>query len=157
MIELRLNLDDIGKARLREATAELELAEKFLNDGLIRNAAGKAFQAWKSYMSYLAIRNKDLFNFGGYKRVNRNVRVSRNDWVLAVMPTNMLMEVAGKLAGRVPNVVELTSTALLIHEYQYNGTDPRGIVSRIPSDEVARQVISSFIARVREVIMHNEG
>ena len=157
MIELRLNLDDIGKARLREATAELELAEKFLNDGLIRNAAGKAFQAWKSYMSYLAIRNKDIFNFSGYKRVNRNVRVLRNDWVLAIMPTNMLMEVAGKLAGRVPSVVELTSTALLIHEYQYNGPDPTGVVSKIPSDDAARQVISSFIARVREVIMHNEG
>ncbi|WP_243665545.1 PaREP1 family protein [Vulcanisaeta sp. JCM 16159] len=79
MIEIKLNLDEIGKSRLMEAKAEIGMAEKFLNDGLLRNAAGKAFQAWKSYLSYLATRNRDLFNFAGYKRVSRNVKVSRND------------------------------------------------------------------------------
>ncbi|WP_243668918.1 PaREP1 family protein [Vulcanisaeta sp. JCM 16161] len=75
MIEIKLNLDEIGRARIKEAEAELELAEKFLNDGLLRNAAGKAFQAWKAYLSYLAIKNRDLFNFTGYKRVGRDIKV----------------------------------------------------------------------------------
>lgn len=149
MIEIKLNLDEIGKSRLMEAQAEIGIAEKFLNDGLLRNAASKAFQAWKSYLSYLAIRNRDLFNFPGYKRVGRNVRVSKNDWVLAVMPTNMLMEIASKLAERSTDIVELTSLALVIHEYQYNRPDPTGVISKITSDDVARQVIAKFIARLR--------
>ncbi|ADN50952.1 PaREP1 family protein [Vulcanisaeta distributa] len=152
MIEIKLNLDEIGKSRLMEAQVELELAEKFLNDGLLRNAAGKAFQAWKSYLSYLAIKSRHLFNFTGYKRVSRSVKVSRNDWILAIMPTNMLMEIASKLAEKNADIVELTSLALVIHEYQYNGPDPTGIVSKLPSDEAARQVLAKFIARAKELI-----
>jgi len=39
------------KDRLLEAKYEAELAKKFLEDGLYRNAAGKAFQAWKAVVN----------------------------------------------------------------------------------------------------------
>ncbi len=48
--------------------------------------------------------------------------------------------------------MELTSLALVIHEYQYNGPDPTGIVSKLPSDEAAKQVLAKFIARAKELI-----
>ncbi|WP_243665544.1 hypothetical protein [Vulcanisaeta sp. JCM 16159] len=65
----------------------------------------------------------------------------------------MLMEVASKLTERSADIVELTSLALVMHEYQYNGPDPTSVISKITSDEIARQVIAKFIARAKELIM----
>jgi hypothetical protein len=41
------------EARLLEALVEARLALRFLEEGLTRNAAGKAFQAWKAFMAAL--------------------------------------------------------------------------------------------------------
>ncbi len=40
-------------ARLLEALAEARLALRFLEEGLTRNAAGKAFQAWRALLAAL--------------------------------------------------------------------------------------------------------
>ena len=41
------------EARLQEALVETRLALRFLEEGLTRNAAGKAFQAWKALLAAL--------------------------------------------------------------------------------------------------------
>jgi len=41
------------EARLLEALVEARLALRFLREGLTRNAAGKAFQAWKALLAAL--------------------------------------------------------------------------------------------------------
>jgi hypothetical protein len=41
-----------------ETIKELETAEAFLAKGLVRNAAGKVFQALKAFTSYLALKKR---------------------------------------------------------------------------------------------------
>jgi hypothetical protein len=45
--------------RFREALYEAELAERLLQNGLLRNAAGKAYQALKAYAAGLAVSYRD--------------------------------------------------------------------------------------------------
>ncbi|WP_349681932.1 PaREP1 family protein [Caldivirga sp. UBA161] len=64
IIEVTKPWIDAGKYqedRFREALYEAELAERFLQNGLLRNAAGKAFQAVKAYAAGLAIDYRDEF------------------------------------------------------------------------------------------------
>jgi len=52
-------LDKFRRDKLREALYEAELAEEFLKNGLLRNAAGKAFQAVKAYLAAVAALHRD--------------------------------------------------------------------------------------------------
>ena len=45
--------EDYASARLLEALVESLLALRFLEEGLVRNAAGKAFQAWRAVLATL--------------------------------------------------------------------------------------------------------
>jgi hypothetical protein len=121
------------KLRLEEAIQEAELAIKFLDQGLHRNASGKVFQAWKALMSAAAAKNRELIakHYTGIVK-DRTGRIrSRADLIIALMPTTRLREVASILVevyGR--EILHLTDIAINIHEFQYNGLDPEGIVSR---------------------------
>jgi len=47
------------RGRLLEAKYEAELALRFLEEGLYRNAAGKAFQAWRALLAALTVDRRD--------------------------------------------------------------------------------------------------
>jgi hypothetical protein len=70
------NLEDYRAVRLREASYEAEIAEKFLEEGLIRNAAGKAFQAWRAVVAAYAVDKVDDLRkvFPGVKRLRGSGR-----------------------------------------------------------------------------------
>jgi Archaeal PaREP1/PaREP8 family. len=82
--------------RFKEALYEADLAERFLNDGLIRNSAGKAYQAVKAYVAGLAINYRDLLSkyFPGKRRLSPRKVVERVDWIIAIMPSTRLREIA---------------------------------------------------------------
>ncbi|MEM2203468.1 MAG: PaREP1 family protein [Sulfolobales archaeon] len=150
---VEIDLEGLSEKRASEAVVELELAEKLLRAGLLRNAAGKAFQAWKSYLSHLALSNIDkLKDIEGYRKLPEGRVIERYKWVAAVMPTNMMSQIAVKLSDIDRDIVELTLAALAIHEYQYNGPDREGIMSRFYNDETAERAIKVFIERVRDKI-----
>ena len=139
--------------RLAEAEQEAELALRFLEEGLTRNAAGKAFQAWKALLAALAALERDLIERRipgtAVDRLGRRRR--RSDMVIALMPTSRMRTVAEALVERLGwEVLYLTTLALDLHEYQYNGVDPEGVASRYQSDEDAERDARHLAEKVRE-------
>jgi hypothetical protein len=148
-----LNITEIAESRFQEALKELGIAEVFLREGLVRNAAGKAFQAWKSILSYLALRNLDLLEsrYKGFKRVGPRT-IPLHEWIAAVMPITRMTEVSTMIEERISGAAELTALALQLHEFQYNGPDPEGVRSRIPNEDTAKDLIKVLLEKTRGMI-----
>jgi len=141
------------EARLREALYEAELAREFLRNGLVRNAAGKAYQAWKAVIAALAAERREAFAhlYTGVKRLREGKRVSEADWVIAFMPSTRLREVAKALSEVYGDeVYYVTEVALSLHEYQYNGPDREGVFSRYRTDKHAAKDIEHVLAMVEK-------
>lgn len=146
-----LDLARYREVRLREARYEAELAGEFLKNGLVRNAAGKAFQAWKALVAACATRRVEELKaaFPGTKRLRGSRRrVERAMWVLAIMPTSALKVVAQMIGGEVDL---FTDKALWVHEYRYNGLDPQGILSPYPDYGAAARDVARLIEAVNRM------
>ena len=65
-------------------------------------------------MSYLALNNLELprDKYTGYKRVGR-YSIPLHEWIAVVMPTNRMTGVSTLIANKVPEVIELTTLALI--------------------------------------------
>jgi len=144
-------VDRLAVLRLSEAKAEAALAAEFLQAGAIRNAAGKAFQAWKAYISYLAIRHRRLLaeKFKGTKKLPRG-EVDYAEWAAATAPTSRLLQIAAALEAVEPGVSAYTALALQLHEYQYNGPDPSGVLSKFPDDESAKKAVAVLLEELKK-------
>ncbi|AAL62494.1 PaREP1 family protein [Pyrobaculum aerophilum] len=144
-----VDLEKYRRDRLKEALYEAELAEEFLKNGLIRNAAGKAFQAVKAYLAAVAAAHRDriVAAFPGRRRISPAKVVERGEWIIAVMPTSRMREVAAIVGDReLRLMVEL---ALDLHEFQYNGLDGDAEVSRYASEEMVRRDIEEVVAFIK--------
>ncbi len=138
------DLEGYRKTRLLEARYELELARRFLSENLVRNAAGKAFQAWKALIAALLVDKLSELEklFPGYIKLRNGRRVKKAYWILAIVPTTRLKQLASLLDR---DLYLYTEIALSIHEYQYNGPDREGVLSRYISDELAKKDIEILI------------
>ncbi|GAB6944858.1 PaREP1 family protein [Vulcanisaeta sp. JCM 14467] len=125
------------EARRAEALAEARLAIRLLVEGYTRNAAGKAFQSFKSLLAALA----------GERREELRDKIQNIDRVIAYMPTSMIREV-GKLLG----LEREAAIALALHQYQYNGADPEGVMSIYTSRAEAVKDICALLNSVAEVL-----
>ncbi|ABO08794.1 PaREP1 family protein [Pyrobaculum calidifontis] len=146
-----VDLDKFRRDKLREALYEAELAEEFLKNGLLRNAAGKAFQAVKAYLAAAAALHKDkiVAAFKGVKRVGPKNAVEKGDWIIAVMPTSRMREVAALIGDdQLRLLVEL---ALNLHEFQHSGVDEEYELSRYRSEELVKKDIEEVVARIRRL------
>jgi len=145
------------KLRLEEALQEAELALKFLDQGLHRNASGKVFQAWKAMISAAAAKNRELIarHYTGVVK-DRTGRVrSRADIIIALMPTIRLREVASMLEEVYSReLIHLTDIALNLHEFQYNGLDPEDIVSRYTNLNDIEKDIKYLAEKTIEWVKH---
>ena len=148
----RAKRDPIGYAAARTLEALLEsiLALEFLERGFTRNAAGKAFQAWKALIgALLALEAERLA-----KLVHKE---SEKKWLLekgvARVPTarlKPLSELLEELGYR--HISLYTTVALALHSYQYHGPDPSAELTPYPARESAARDTRLLLSQLAELI-----
>ena len=123
------------EARLLEALVEARLALRFLREGIVRNAAGKAFQAWKALLAALLRLElespKALAKTEEEKKWLETTAISRVPTTKMKTLSNILEDLGH--AG----LAFATSAALDLHDYQYHGPDPDMALSKYATREEA--------------------
>ena len=116
------------EARLLEALGEAGLALEYLDRSLTRNAACKAFQAWKALLA--ALLRLELERLKALAKTEEERRWLESKAVPRV-PTTKMKELSHLLeeAGH-EGIPFVTALALDLHEYQYHGPDPDMALSK---------------------------
>ena len=142
--------EDYVSARLLESMVEASLAIRFLKDGLVRNAAGKAFQSWRALLAALLRLELDkLLQIAKTEEERKwlvNRAVPRVPTTRMVRLSQMLTEVGHE------GLSAWTDRALNLHDYQYNGPDPDLALSKFRSREEAAvatiELIEELVKRI---------
>jgi len=138
------------EARLLEALGEARLALEFLERGLTRNAAGKAFQAWKALLA--ALLRLELERLKALAKTEEERRWLESKAVPRV-PTTEMKELSRLLrdVGH-EGITFVTDKALDLHDYQYHGPDPDMALSKYATRESAAadvvELIQELVRRV---------
>jgi hypothetical protein len=131
------------KARLLEALGEARLALEFLERSLTRNAAGKAFQAWKALLA--ALLRLELERLKALAKTEEEKRWLESKAVPRV-PTAKMKSLSRLLEKVGHGGISLwTDRALDLHDYQYHGPDPSGELSKYATREDAVADIKSVL------------
>ncbi|AEM39116.1 PaREP1 family protein [Pyrolobus fumarii 1A] len=149
----KLVKDPAGYAstRLLEALLESILALEFLEKGYTRNAAGKAFQAWKALTA--AILALELPRLESLLKSERERKWVKEKGILRT-PTSRLLALASLLEKLgYEHFRAYTHVALNLHEYQYHGPDPDMELSRYRSRAEAVEDIERLI---KVIVRHVE-
>jgi len=123
------------EARLLEALGEARLALRFLEEGLTRNAACKAFQAWKALLAALLRLELEKLKAVAKTEEERKWLESR---AVPRIPTAKMKELSRLLrdVGH-EGITAWTAVALDLHDYQYHGPDPDMALSKYATRESA--------------------
>jgi len=123
------------EARLLEALGEARLALEYLERGLTRNAACKAFQAWKALLAALLRLELERLKALAKTEEERKWLESR---AVPRVPTTKMKELSRLLrdVGH-EGITAWTAVALDLHEYQYHGPDPDMALSKYTTRESA--------------------
>ena len=122
-------------ARLLEALGEARLALEFLERGLTRNAACRAFQAWKAFMAALLRLELERLKAVAMTEEERRWLESR---AVPRVPTTKIKELSRLLEeARHEGIPFVTALALDLHDYQYHGPDPDMALSKYTTRESA--------------------
>jgi len=137
---------DYASARLLEALVEAKLAVDFLKRGLTRNAAGKAFQAWRAVLA--ALLKLELEQLKAVAKTEEERRWLEERAVPRVptgkmVPLSLMLEEVGYR-----DIAFITSHALNLHDYQYHGPDPDMALSKFRTREEAAVAVKSLVKAV---------
>ena len=123
------------EARLLEALGEAGLALEYLERGLTRNAACKAFQAWKALLAALLRLELDKLKALAKTEEERRWLESR---AVPRVPTTKMKELSRLLKETGHEAITAwTDKALDLHDYQYHGPDPDMALSKYATRESA--------------------
>ncbi|MEL9989868.1 MAG: PaREP1 family protein [Thermoproteus sp.] len=140
--------EEYASARLLEALVESKLALEFLERGLVRNAAGKVFQAWRAVLAALLRLELDRLKAVAKDEEERKwleEKAVPRVPTTRMVPLSLMLEALGY-----GDVSFITAVALDLHDYQYNGPDPDMALSKYRSrGEAARAVLSLVRAVAR--------
>jgi hypothetical protein len=131
------------EARLLETLGETRLALEYLERGLTRNAAGKAFQAWKALLA--ALLRLELEKLKALAKTEEEKRWLESKAVPRV-PTTRMKSLSRLLEEVGHGGISLwTDRVLNLHDYQYNGPDPDMALSKYATREDAVADIKSVL------------
>ncbi|BDR92092.1 PaREP1 family protein [Vulcanisaeta souniana] len=149
----RPTAEDYINARILESLIEARLSLEFLGRGLVRNSAGKAFQAWRAFLAALL-----------RLELNKLLQAVKTDeerrWLMerAVprVPTTRMKALSQMLEKVGYGVLSAwTDKALNLHDYQYNGPDPDMAMSKYRNRGEAavdvKLLIGELIRRIEEL------
>ncbi len=143
------------EARLLEALAEARLALEYLKRGLTRNAACKAFQAWKAFMA--ALLRLELEKLKAVVKTEEEKRWLESRAVPRI-PTAKMKELSRLLkdVGH-EGITFVADKALDLHEYQYHGPDPDMTLSKYTTRESAAADVVELIQELTKRIEALKG
>jgi len=141
---------EYASARLLEALVEAKLAIDFLKRGLTRNAAGKAFQAWRTVLA--ALLKLELDRLKALAKTEEERRWLEERAVPWVPITKMipLSQMLRELGYR--DVAFITDRALNLHDYQYHGPDPDMALSKYRTREEAARAVVELVSAVVDYV-----
>ncbi len=145
----RRDLAGYAGARVLEALLEALLALEFLEKGYTRNAAGKAFQAWRALTAAILALERD--------RIAESLDEEQRRWLstkaLTRVPSSRL-KVLGRLVEEAgyTDYSHYTSTALDLHDYQYHGPDPDAELSKYPDRREAALDTISLLGKLAGIV-----
>jgi len=147
----RRDLLGYASARVLEALLEALLALEFLERGYSRNAAGKAFQAWRALTGVLLALERDRLleaaETGEERRWLTEKAVPRVP-TTRLKPLSQLLEEAAGLRG----FSAYTDKALDLHDYQYHGPDPDTELSKYRSPREAAYDVKKLLEELARTI-----
>jgi len=143
------------EARLLEALGEARLALRFLEEGLTRNAACKAFQAWKALLA--ALLRLELERLKALAKTEEERRWLESRAVPRI-PTAKMKELS-RLLRNVGHegITAWTAVALDLHDYQYHGPDPDMALSKYATRESAAADVVELIQELAQRIEALKG
>jgi len=143
------------EARLLEALGEARLALRFLEEGLTRNAACKAFQAWKALLA--ALLRLELERLKAVAKTEEERRWLKSRAVPRI-PTAKMKELS-RLLRNVGHegITAWTAVALDLHDYQYHGPDLDMALSKYATRESAAADVVELLQELTKRIETLKG
>jgi len=121
------------------------------SESLHKNAAGKAFQAWKAALAAALARDELLRIYRRKVATREGAEAELADWLIALMPTGRMWEAARDLRQSYGDVVVvLIALALNLHEVQHNGLDESGVLSKHSTLQQVEEDIKELAQRTAQ-------